>query len=71
MSYIDSLALCPYFQRDDKNIILCEVGEIITRDKFMRREIAYGYCSGNFESCTLKKALDNYYDRMDKKRGHL
>ena len=71
VSYIEAVALCPYYQRDDKNIIVCEVGELITRDKFMKREIGYGYCSGDFENCTFKIVLDNYYNRIDKKRGHL
>jgi hypothetical protein len=29
----------------------------------MHRELGYDYCALNYEKCTLKIALDHYYER--------
>lgn len=63
MSYLESEALCPYFVDDTMHFITCEAGKILTKDKGMHRELGYDYCALNYEKCTLKIALDHYYDR--------
>ena len=63
MSYLESEAVCPYFVDDTMQFITCEAGMILTKDKGMHRELGYDYCALNYEKCTLKIALDHYYER--------
>ena len=63
MSYLESEALCPYYKSDDSKVIRCEGAKIKIKDKKMKTEIGYGYCADRYNECTIKIALDNYYER--------
>ena len=63
MSYLESEALCPYYESDKFGIIFCEIGDLKMRDKKMLREVGYRVCADQYEKCPFKVALDNYYDR--------
>ena len=63
---MDKHAECPYYRYEKEGRIYCEAGRIEAKSVLMRRELAYGYCAGNWAECTLKKMLDNYYERQEK-----
>ena len=63
MSYLESEALCPYYESDKFGIIFCEIGDLKMRDKKMLREVGYRVCADQYEKCPFKIALDNYYER--------
>jgi len=67
MSYLSSVALCPYYQYDKNNILHCELGTIYFFDKQMRKDIGYEFCGQNYNKCPFKIALDSYHERKGSK----
>lgn len=63
MSYLESEALCPYYQADMFGILKCEIGDLRMRDNLMLREVGYGLCADKYAECPFKVALDNFYGR--------
>lgn len=63
MSYLESEALCPYYESDKFGILHCEIGNLRMRDSQMLREVGYGVCADKYKTCPFKVALDNYYER--------
>lgn len=65
MSYLESEALCPYFDNDAFGIIKCEIGDLKILDNQMKRDVGYGLCASKYEECPFKIALDGYYKRVE------
>ena len=67
MSYLESEALCPYFDSDALGIIKCEIGDLKILDNQMKRDVGYALCASKYEECPFKIALDGYYKRVEEK----
>lgn len=65
MSYLESEALCPYFDSDAFGIIKCEIGDLRILDNQMKRDVGYGLCALKYDVCPFKTALDRYYERKE------
>ena len=65
MSYLESEAICPYFDNDSAGIIKCEIGNLRIMDNQMKREVGYGLCASKYGECPFKVALDHYWERQE------
>lgn len=63
MSYLESEALCPYYQQDKFGILKCEIGDLRMRDSQMMRDVGYRLCADGYMRCPFKIALDSFYER--------
>ncbi|MEE0970689.1 MAG: hypothetical protein U0M06_15095 [Clostridia bacterium] len=69
-NYMDGIAVCPYYIKEEKGIVKCEAARINCKDKEMRRELIFGRCATEYKGCQFKLALDHYYDRAEKQENH-
>ena len=66
------IGICPYYQRDRGNgVVCCECARFHFPDKVARREIVYGFCAhpDNFKKCAIKQAMDHYHERKYEQIG--
>ena len=60
------VAICPYYQKEEKNTLKCEICKIRFKDKKMRADFLKKYCTSfDYKSCTLCIETDKYYERGD------
>lgn len=60
------LWVCPFFGWDERAAVHCEAGVIRLRDQRSINVYAANFCGGDWESCTLARALLAAYEREDK-----
>ncbi len=61
--------ICPYFIREEKTRVYCEMCRFTYPSKEARRQHVYTYCGSidGFEKCYIKRILDDEYERNLKK----
>lgn len=56
--------LCPFFQRTCKDAILCENKTRLNfKDAKGASDYYKNYCCGEWKTCSVAKALNDYYER--------
>ena len=64
--YSNRLWKCPFFQADERQIVICEGGRVSFTDRPTYLRYANGYCCGDWERCTLAMALNRFYEEKCK-----
>lgn len=61
--------VCPYYKWDKKMQVYCEGGTVKLPDRDVFREYVGAYCSAldGWESCSIARALTEYYERTGAK----
>ena len=60
-----ALIMCPFFVREEKGFLYCEVCRFKFKSALMRREIVYGFCAHpeGYKNCEIYRATCRYYER--------
>lgn len=59
--YESAKAICPYYHRHGKNILICESGRQELRSVFDVRKKIKDYCGGAWRECPLAVKLNKEY----------
>ena len=64
--YSSKIWICPFFQGDRKQCVLCEGGQLRFPDPKAQNIFVNRYCANmpGWETCPMAKCLQDYYERQ-------